>query len=93
MPSICLVSYLPKGSVTYVPLIMIIHTAQIKEIGYLPFYIIYVIEWLVRMIQFRGHGNGYRNISFEREAYHNDDNLDYTKTRKHYAFLKYIRKA
>lgn len=71
----------------------LIHTAQINEIGYLPFYIIYVIEWLVRMIQFRGYGNGYRNISFEREAYHNDDNLNYLKTRKHYAFLKYIRKA
>jgi len=36
-------------------------------------------------------GNAYRNISFEREAYDNDDNLNYIKERKHYSWLKYIK--
>lgn len=65
-----------------------IHTAQIKEMGYVFFYIWYLIEWLIRLfINF----DAYRNISFEREAYINDDNLDYLKTRKRFSWLKYIK--
>lgn len=63
-----------------------IHTAQIKEMLYVFFYVWYVIEWLIRLPK----GNAYRNISFEREAYTNDKNPNYLKTRKHFAFLKYI---
>ena len=63
-----------------------IHTAQIKEMLYVFFYVWYVIEWLIRLPK----GNAYRNISFEREAYANDNNPNYLKTRKRYAFLKYI---
>lgn len=43
-----------------------IHSAQMKELGYIPFYILYVLEWLVRLLL---PGNAYRNISFEKEAY------------------------
>ena len=43
-----------------------IHTAQMKELGYVLFYVIYLIEWLIRLFL---PGNAYRNISFEREAY------------------------
>jgi hypothetical protein len=64
-----------------------IHTAQIKEMLYVFFYVWYVIEWLIRLPK----GNAYRNISFEREAYANDNNPNYLKTRKRYAFLKYMR--
>ena len=46
-----------------------IHTAQMKELGYVFFYVLYVIEWLYRLCK---SGNAYRNISFEREAYEND---------------------
>ena len=63
-----------------------IHTEQIKELGYIPFYIIYLIEWFVRLFK---KGNAYRNISFEQEAYTNERNLDYPKTRKRYNWLKY----
>ena len=63
-----------------------IHTAQMKEMFYVFFYIWYAIEWLIRL----PFGNAYRNMSFEREAYANDNNPDYLKTRKRYAFLKYI---
>jgi len=31
---------------------------------------------------------GYRNISFEKEAYNNDNNLDYLKTRKWFAMWR-----
>lgn len=69
-----------------------IHTAQIKELGYLFFYIVYLIEWLVRIIQFRGYVAGYRNISFEREAYANQHDPEYLEKRKHFAFRRYISK-
>ena len=37
-----------------------IHTEQIKELGYIFFYIWYFIEWLLRL----PFGNAYYNISF-----------------------------
>ena len=63
-----------------------IHTKQMKELGYIPFYIIYVIEWFIRLF---GKGNAYRNISFEQEAYNNENNLKYIKNRKNYVWIKY----
>lgn len=56
------------------------------------FYIWYGIEFLIRWIGngFRDFHGCYRKISLEQEAYDNDDNPDYLKTRKHYAWLKYI---
>ncbi len=68
-----------------------IHTAQQRELLFIPFYIFYVIEWLLRMIQYRNWNKAYRNISFEREAYTNGHNLNYLKDRKLYSFLKYLR--
>jgi len=57
---------------------------------FLFFYLWYVIEWFVRI--FINGGNAYRSISFEREAYTNDDNLFYLDTRKHFSSFKYISK-
>lgn len=63
-----------------------IHTAQIKELLYLPFYLIYVGEWLLRLLQYRGcYLEAYRNISFEKEAYANGDDLGYLKHRRRFA--------
>lgn len=62
-----------------------IHTAQMKELGYVFFYILYVLEWLYRLFK---SGNAYRNISFEREAYDNENDLSYLLQRKHYAQWK-----
>ena len=59
-----------------------IHTAQMKELGYILFYVIYFVEWLVRLFC---PGNAYRNISFEREAYANDRRPFYLKTRSRFA--------
>lgn len=56
------------------------------------YYLWYVIEWLVRLIQYRNFDKAYRNISFEREAYANQDDLSYLKNRKRFDFAKYIKK-
>jgi hypothetical protein len=70
-----------------------IHTAQMKDLLYLFFYLAYVVEWLVRLLQFRNGYEAYRNISFEREAYANQKNLKYLNGRKRYSFLNYLTNA
>jgi hypothetical protein len=65
-----------------------IHWQQQLEMLIIFFYLWYIIEWLIRI--FTNPNNAYKSLSFEREAYGNDDNLDYLKTRKPYAWLKYI---
>ena len=69
-----------------------IHTAQMKELGYIFFYIMYVLEWTIRLFQHKGFIVAYYNISFEREAYKNQYDYYYLRQRKHYAFLKYLKK-
>lgn len=66
-----------------------IHSAQQRELLFLPFYIIYLIEWLVRIIQYRNPYKAYMNISFEREAYTHGHNLNYLPSRKFFAWLHY----
>lgn len=68
-----------------------IHTAQIKELLYIFFYLLYVIEWLIRVIQYRGCIKGYQNISFEREAYTHQHDLEYLGKRRRFEFTRYMR--
>ena len=65
-----------------------IHTRQMLEMAILPFYIAYVLEWLVRLPM---RGNAYRNISFEREAYRHERDLHYLTHRRPYAWLREMR--
>lgn len=60
-----------------------IHTAQMKELLYVFFYILYFIEWLFNLIFWPR--SAYRHISFEKEAYKHQRDLKYLDTRKHYA--------
>lgn len=62
-----------------------IHSAQMRELGYAPFYIAYLCEWAWRLFL---PGNAYRQISFEREAYANEHRLDYLANRKPFAQWK-----
>ncbi|MBR5171092.1 MAG: hypothetical protein IKW85_11065 [Muribaculaceae bacterium] len=66
-----------------------IHTAQQREMLFVFFYLFYLVEWLVRLLM---RGNAYRNISFEREAYANQRNLNYLKHRQHYAWRRYLKR-
>lgn len=63
-----------------------IHTAQMRELLYAGFYLLYTGEWLGRLLmRLWTKKNAYRNISFEREAYSNAGNMDYLKTRRPFA--------
>ena len=68
-----------------------IHTAQMKEMLYVFFYLWYVIEWLVRLVMYRNAHTAYRNISFEREAYMNQGSMSYLQGRGRYAWWKYLK--
>ena len=68
-----------------------IHSKQMKELWYILFYVWYLIEWLIRLFQYKGK-KAYRNISFEREAYDYDWYMYYMIERKPYTFLKYLKK-
>lgn len=63
-----------------------IHTAQMRGLGYLGFYILYLLEWLYRLPkQCRTGQSAYRNISFEKEAYKKQDRKTYLSYRKPFA--------
>jgi len=68
-----------------------IHSEQWKELWYIGFLLWYVVEWIIRLFAFKGAKQAYRDISFEREAYQHDTDMDYIKTRKRFAFTRYIR--
>jgi len=67
-----------------------IHLRQQLELLVFMFYIIYCIEFLMRLIKMRNWHKAYRNISFEREAYTNEKNLEYLKSRPFCGFIKYL---
>lgn len=67
-----------------------IHTAQMKEMLYVFFYLWYVVEWLVRLVQCRDTKKAYRNISLEREAYAGQSDETYLENRGYFEWIKYI---
>lgn len=67
-----------------------IHIRQQIEMMVLPFFIWYGIEFLFRWWQFKNRRAAYYNISFEREAYQNEKDLDYLKKRSFWTFLIYV---
>ena len=67
-----------------------IHIRQQIELLILPFFIWYGMEFLISWFRFKDKNSAYRNISFEREAYANEKDLNYLKERSFLGFLKYV---
>ena len=67
-----------------------IHLRQQLELLILPFYLIYAFEFLIRFMKYKEWSLAYKNISFEREAFRNEDNLGYLKQRQLWSFMKYF---
>ena len=63
-----------------------IHTAQMKEMLYVFFYLWYLIEWIIKIFIY-GPSKAYFNINFEKEANKYRYEKDYLKNRKHYTWL------
>lgn len=67
-----------------------IHLRQQLELFVLFFYLWYVAEYYYHLIKIKDAHKAYRSISFEREAYANESNLEYLKNRKLLSFWKYL---
>lgn len=63
----------------------LIHCQQQLEWFYIPFFILYLAEWLWNYFHCRNWDEAYLRISFEREAYAHGHDLGYLKRRKHFA--------
>lgn len=78
-----------------------IHWEQYKETLVLGFFLVYVLEFILKFIspsltvaeKLSGRSywkRVYRSLSMERESYENQTDPDYIKNRKHFAWLEYI---
>jgi len=67
----------------------LIHFHQQLELLVLPFYVLYLLSYLLNLLIYRDHDKAYRNICFEVEAYTNDDNPDYLLQRKMFAWIRH----
>lgn len=63
-----------------------IHTAQMKELLYIGFYIWYLIEWLVLLFKHKDFHTAYKNIRFEKEAYDHERDFTYLTYRPKYNY-------
>ncbi|RTE54205.1 hypothetical protein EHW67_03290 [Arenibacter aquaticus] len=67
-----------------------IHLKQQRELLIVPFYLLYILEGIIRFLIYFDAYKAYRNISFEREAYHCESNLYYLQQRRPFSFIKYL---
>ena len=67
-----------------------IHLRQQLELLVLPFYVWYGIEFVIWLLILKAKKQAYKRISFEREAYENEKDLNYLKSRSFWKFLKYL---
>ena len=64
----------------------LVHSAQQRELLYLPFFIWYGIEWLCLFFKHRDWTKAYFNIRFEKEAYRHQNDLNYLRDRRHFHY-------
>ena len=67
-----------------------IHTAQMKELWYVGFYVLYILEWLYKVITIRDFKKAYRRISFEQEAYLFQGTFHYVSQRSKMTWTKFL---
>lgn len=67
-----------------------IHFRQQVELLVIFFYGWYVLEYYFLLFKLKDPYQAYKSISFEREAYAMENDLNYLKKRKLWSFWKYI---
>lgn len=68
---------------------------KLQFLGFIIFYICYLLEWIIKLIPAIftfGKIRAYASISFEQEAYNNQNDLKYCENRKNFAWSKNIFK-
>lgn len=66
-----------------------IHIKQQEELWVIPFYVLYLFEWVKNLIDGMNKRDAYFNISFEKEAYSNQKDFTYLQKRDKMAWKKY----
>ncbi|MFD1258937.1 hypothetical protein ACFQ3S_19185 [Mucilaginibacter terrae] len=67
-----------------------IHLKQAAELFVIPFYLLYLFNYIINRFKYPDHYRAYYEIIFEREAYQNEGRIDYLKTRKLWAWRHYF---
>jgi hypothetical protein len=67
-----------------------IHIRQQTELLVVFFYLWYFTEYFIRLIATGNPDVAYKTISFEKEAYSNENDFEYLSKRKFWSFLKYL---
>jgi hypothetical protein len=66
-----------------------IHFKQALELLVIGFYILYAFNFIINIFIYKFNTrSAYKNIIFEKEAYGNQNNLNYLNSRKLFSFLK-----
>lgn len=65
-----------------------IHHRQQLELLIVPFYLIYVVNYLFNLLKYDSHQKAYRQIVLEKEAYVNENDFNYIINRKLFAWIK-----
>ena len=68
-----------------------IHFKQQLELLVIPFYILYIGEFIIRFVIHRDFKKAYKRISFEQEANNNEEDFSYLEKRKLYSWVKYLK--
>jgi len=68
-----------------------IHFIQQKELFFVGFWFLYVLNYLINLFRFKFEKRkAYKRIAFEQEAYYNDGNTRYLSSRKKFNWTKWI---
>ncbi len=68
-----------------------IHVRQQLQLLIFPFFIWYMIEFLIKWMIYKDKNIAYRNISFEREAYQNENDFEYLNKLSFWNFINYYK--
>ena len=66
-----------------------IHFHQQKELLFVFQWILYILFYLFNLLRGYGLDKAYKSNLFEREAYSNENNKNYLKSRKRYNWINY----
>ena len=67
-----------------------IHYKQQLEMLFIGQWVLYGLFHVIGLARYRDAKKAYYENPFEREAYDNDDDIDYLDERKHFAWINYI---
>jgi len=65
-----------------------IHLKQAAELLVLPFYVLYLLHYLLNRLRYKTHHEAYMHIVFEQEAYRHEHDAGYLETRRFWAWCR-----